>query len=69
MKIVARNLDLVPASNIGAGSVFRWIGKYYVSPCRSLRERDIWGVSLSDGCYISDSNVLVQPVDVEARVL
>lgn len=69
MKIVACNLDLVSVSTIDPGGAFRWGNKHYIRTCRALCERGIWGVNLVDGCYISEGNVLVTLVDMEATVL
>jgi hypothetical protein len=69
MKIVARDLDLVPVSSIGPGSTFRWGTKYYIKTCCPLCERGIWGVGLREGSYISGGDTLVELVDMEARVL
>jgi hypothetical protein len=70
MKIVIDNVNRVPMSSIGAGSVFRYNNEYYIRPYSSVVDRfGIGGINLTTGGWIPDSTtMMVEPVEMEARV-
>lgn len=69
MKIVDREPVVVSVSSIVPGNTFQFAGEYYISTCHSARQRDIWGVNLKNGNYVSSSTTRVTPMQIEARVL